>query len=108
MSKTIISDTNLADILGVSVRTVESWIEKAKYPSHQNEKGRSCFYMQDLVTIPEVRQMLETHWDEEAHVTPLRDFTSVELLAGAGGLALGMHLAGFRHVLLNEMDAMAC
>ena len=108
MSKTIISDTNLADILGVSVRTVESWIEKEKYPSHKNKKGRSCFYMQDLMTIPEVRQMLETRWDEEACVTPLRDFTSVELFAGAGGLALGMHLAGFRHVLLNEMDAMAC
>lgn len=108
MNKTIISDTNLADILGVSVRTVESWIEKAKYPSHINEKGRSCFSMQDLTEIPEIRQMLETHWDEEAQVTPLRDFTSVELFAGAGGLALGMHLAGFRHVLLNEMDAMAC
>ena len=36
-------------------------------------------------------------------------FTSrATLFAGAGGLALGMHLAGFRHVLLNEMDAMAC
>lgn len=108
MNKIILSDTNLADILGVSVRTVEGWIEKTKYLSHKDEKGRSCFYMKDLIEIPEIRQMLETSWDEEAHVTPLRDFTSVELFAGAGGLALGMHLAGFRHVLLNEMDAMAC
>lgn len=108
MSKTIISDTNLADILSVSVRTVEGWISKEKYPSHKDNKGRSFFHMKDLETIPEIRQMLETHWDEEAQVTPLRDFTSVELFAGAGGLALGMHLAGFRHVLLNEMDAMAC
>ena len=38
----------------------------------------------------------------------LRDYTSVELFAGAGGLALGMHLASFRHELLNEMDSMAC
>ena len=108
MSKTIISDTNLADILSVSVRTVEGWISKEKYPSHKDSKGRSFFHMKDLETIPEIRQMLETHWDEEAQVTPLRDFTSVELFAGAGGLALGMHLAGFRHVLLNEMDTMAC
>ena len=108
MSKTIISDTNLADILSVSVRTVEGWISKEKYPSHKDSKGRSFFHMKDLETIPEIRQMLETRWDEEAQVTPLRDFTSVELFAGAGGLALGMHLAGFRHVLLNEMDAMAC
>lgn len=108
MNTTNISDTNLADILGVSVRTVESWIEKSKYPSYTNGHGKSFFKMEDLNVIPEVRQMLETRWDEEAQVTPLRDFTSVELFAGAGGLALGMHLAGFRHVLLNEMDAMAC
>ena len=108
MSKTIISDTNLADILSVSVRTVEGWISKEKYPSHKDGKGRSFFNMKDLDTIPEIRQMLETHWDEEAQAVPLRDFTSVELFAGAGGLALGMHLAGFRHVLLNEMDEMAC
>lgn len=103
-----ISDSNLADILGVSLHTVDGWIDKAIYPSHKNEKNRSFFNMEDLKEIPEIRQMLETRWDEEAQVTPLRDFTSVELFAGAGGLALGMHLAGFRHVLLNEMDAMAC
>ena len=108
MNTTNISDTNLADILGVSVHTVEGWIEKSKYPSHKNGHGKSFFKMKDLNIIPEIRQMLETRWDEEAQVTPLRDFTSVELFAGAGGLALGMHLAGFRHVLLNEMDAMAC
>ncbi len=58
--------------------------------------------------IEPVKMMLNSNWDEEFHTAPLRDFTSVELFAGAGGLALGMHLAGFRHVLLNEMDAMAC
>ena len=108
MSKTIISDTNLADILGVSVHTIEGWISKEKYPSHKDCRGRSFFYMKDLVEIPEIRQMLDTRWDEEAEITPLRDYTSVELFAGAGGLALGMHLAGFKHVLLNEMDGMAC
>ena len=66
------------------------------------------FYMEDLRGVEPVRQMLETNWDEEMQVVPLRDFTSVELFAGAGGLALGMHKAGFRHVLLNEMDATAC
>ena len=108
MNTTTISYTNLADILAVSVSTVEGWISKGKYPSYKDERGRSYFKMKDLDTIPEIRQMLETRWDDEAQVTPLRDFTSVELFAGAGGLALGMHLAGFRHVLLNEMDGMAC
>ena len=35
-------------------------------------------------------------------------FTSVELCAGAGGQALGLHLAGFRHRLLIELEKPAC
>ena len=34
--------------------------------------------------------------------------TSVELFAGAGGMALGLEQAGFGHLALNEFDARAC
>ncbi|MFI0233518.1 DNA cytosine methyltransferase [Streptomyces sp. NPDC017086] len=34
--------------------------------------------------------------------------TSVELFAGGGGLAMAVHLAGFRPLLLNEFNARAC
>lgn len=94
--------------MGTSIATAQKWGESGVYPYRTDEKGKRGFYMEELTNIPSICQMLETRWDEEAQVTPLRDFTSVELFAGAGGLALGMHLAGFRHVLLNEMDAMAC
>jgi DNA (cytosine-5)-methyltransferase 1 len=33
-----------------------------------------------------------------------KSFTSIELFAGAGGLALGLEKAGFNHLLLNEID----
>jgi DNA (cytosine-5)-methyltransferase 1 len=103
-----LSATNLADLTGTSLATTQKWGENGVYPYHRNENGKMGFWMEELLDVQPVRQMLETRWDEEAHVVPLRDFTSVELFAGAGGLALGMHMAGFRHVLLNEMDAMAC
>lgn len=35
-------------------------------------------------------------------------YTSIELCAGAGGQALGLHLAGFQHRLLIEIDEAAC
>ena len=34
--------------------------------------------------------------------------TSIELFSGGGGLAMAMHDAGFRHLLLNELDRRAC
>jgi DNA (cytosine-5)-methyltransferase 1 len=34
-------------------------------------------------------------------------FNSIELFAGAGGLALGLEKAGFNHLLLNEIDKYA-
>ena len=33
-----------------------------------------------------------------------KTYTSIELFAGAGGLALGLEKAGFSHLLLNEID----
>ena len=58
--------------------------------------------------FPEVKELLHSCWEEELDTRPLRKYTSVELFAGGGGLALGLSLAGFSHVLLNEFDHSAC
>lgn len=34
--------------------------------------------------------------------------SSIELFAGGGGMALGLHLAGFEHLALVELEAQAC
>lgn len=108
IDRTTISDTNLADLLCVSKRTVQRWIENKKYRSFKNEKGQYYFSIQDLLEIPVIKEMEETQWDEELKISPLREYKSIELFAGAGGLALGMEQAGFKHVLLNEIDHNAC
>lgn len=47
-------------------------------------------------------------WEEEKQVVPNQNYKSIELFAGAGGLALGLEMAGFEAVLLNEWDKHAC
>lgn len=102
-----ISENNFAALVGTSNATVQKWAETAVYPSHVKD-GERGFYLEELETVPEVREMLYSRWDDELNIQPLRQYTSVELFAGGGGLALGLSLAGFSHVLLNEFDHSAC
>jgi DNA (cytosine-5)-methyltransferase 1 len=44
----------------------------------------------------------------EPQVDEAKDLTSVELFAGGGGLAMGVHEAGFRPLLVNEIVKWAC
>jgi DNA (cytosine-5)-methyltransferase 1 len=100
--------SNLADILGVSLRTVNTWIAKGNLPKRINANNQEGFWASDLFGIPQIDAMVNTNWEEELDVKPIRDYTSIELFAGGGGLALGMEKAGFKHVLLNEFDKSAC
>ncbi len=102
-----ISENNFAALVGTSNATVQKWVENGVLPSRL-ENGVKGFYLEELITIPEVSEMLCSHWDEEYTIHPSREYTSVELFAGGGGLALGLSLAGFSHVLLNEFDKSAC
>lgn len=103
-----ISENNLAALLGTSAATTHNWAKKGIFPSYTNSKGIKGFNMEDLGQFTEVKDMLNSNWDEEFNVTPVRRFTSVELFAGGGGLALGMEKAGFNHILLNEFEKSAC
>lgn len=102
-----ISESNLAALIGTSLAVTQSWSRKEVYPS-RIENGIRGFFLEDLFDIPEAIEMVNNHWQEEFSVIPQREYTSVELFAGAGGLALGMAKAGFKHVLLNEFNSSAC
>lgn len=104
----VITDTDFANIMGVSKRTLDGWLKSGKYVYSRDDKGRRILNVRDLAGLPEVEEMANSKWREENAVRPTRAYTSVELFAGAGGLALGMHKAGFRHLLLNEIDHDAC
>jgi DNA (cytosine-5)-methyltransferase 1 len=48
------------------------------------------------------------HVADYTQVDPVKVASTIELFAGAGGLALGMDAAGFHHVLTVERDDRAC
>lgn len=103
-----ISVNNFADLLGVSRSTVELWIRSGKYPLHTNPDGKRVFLFEEIKSVPEIAAMLSSQWKKEVKITPTLNYTSAELFAGGGGLALGMEKAGFHHMLLNEFDHNAC
>ena len=105
---THISLNNFADVVGVSRSTVDKWIANGKCIVHIDENGGKYLIASELTHFPEIKSMLNSKWEDEMCVKPLRKYTAVELFAGGGGLALGLHNAGFEHLLLNEFDKDAC
>lgn len=104
-----ISAANFANVMGVSQATLHKWEANGTYKPHQDpESGEKYFQLEDLRHLSPFTEMLSGLWEEEECTRPLRCYTGVELFAGAGGLALGLHKAGIEHQLLCEWDAHAC
>lgn len=95
----------VADILSVSKETVRKWEASGEIVS---VKGQKLYRWLDLQKFPAVQEMFSSAWEAERKIRPVRKFRSIELFAGAGGLALGLEKAGFDSVAFNEFDHNAC
>ncbi len=104
----IISYSNFADIMGVSKSTLLKWERKGQYVPVLSDSGSKYYKVSELQSIPVINEMCHSEWQAEMNVEPTKEYTSIELFAGAGGLALGMEKAGFKHLMLNELDSHAC
>ncbi len=94
--------------MGVSRLTVQKWLDSGHYHLKTVENGVGYLSLDEISDVPEIAPMLTDGWENDMKIRPLRPYSSVELFAGGGGLALGMEQAGFRHLLLNEYDHNAC
>lgn len=99
----------VSNLLNVSVSRLHDWVRTGRIiPSSGETVCDYLFSRTQLETYEPIRWVFESKWEEQMRVVPKRKYTSIELFAGAGGLAIGFEKAGVSNVLLNEIDKHAC
>lgn len=108
-SKALFDVEFAADLTSVSKQTVSAWVDSGRLmPVSHDEKGHPLFDWASFKKFPQVSDMDEAAWRKFTAIRPKHRYTSIELFAGAGGLALGLEKAGLEHILLNELMPEAC
>lgn len=101
------SVAQVADMLGVSKETLRRWDSNGKLSSIRNPMNNYRFYNKE-----QLRQFEELHFifddSQRPDITAEHAYKTIELFAGAGGLAIGLEKAGLDTVLLNEINKDAC
>ncbi len=103
------SIAQVADMLSVSKETLRRWDNKGTLvPQRHPENNYRVYHRTQIEHFEQAHLLFNSKWDDELGIKPKRKYKLIELFAGAGGLALGMEKAGFKSVLLNELDNHAC
>jgi len=98
----------VSNLLDVSIPKLKIWERQGKLVPIKRTKGNDLYHRNDLEVFDIAFKVFNTNWDDEVKIKPKRTFNSIELFAGAGGLALGLEKTGFHHLLLNEIDKYSC
>lgn len=102
-----ISET--AKLLNKSTKTLRRWDEEGKLSAVREPMSNYRVYRKEEVETL-FADFLRTDVTETVsnYVEPNHEYKVLELFAGAGGLAIGMEMAGLKCVVLNEIDKFAC
>ncbi len=93
----------VANMLGMSKAIITGWETSGKLVPECID-GVKVYHHDQLLGFDAYRRLAESSWEQEKKIQPGRSLRSIELFAGAGGLALGLESVGFDVVLLNELD----
>tara|TARA_B100000780_G_C21111553_1_gene449232 strand:- start:389 stop:1615 length:1227 start_codon:yes stop_codon:yes gene_type:complete len=105
-TKKYLSNNQVADILGISKRSLVRFDKDLLSSKIKRKKGFIPFEL--LKDLPQFKLMADSVWSQEYKTTPKKIYKSIEIFAGAGGLALGLDKAGFESILLNDFDKDSC
>lgn len=107
--KEIYSLNQFADLISVSKETLRRWDNSGKLPAKRNALNGYRYYTHEhLFACRHLELYIPEHKKANNFVKALGNYISIELFAGAGGLALGLEQAGIKQLLLNEIDKQAC
>lgn len=98
----------VSNLLDVSSSRLKSWYKNGKLIPVENKNGIFYYSKESLMFFDNAEKIFNSRWSEEEKIKPNKKFKSIELFAGAGGMALGMEMAGFNHLMLNDNDKWAC
>ena len=106
--KPFLSLSEVADMLSVSKETLRRWDKIGKLKPVRHPMNGYRVYPTGALKQFEAMGFLFEAKKAPEKVKPLQDYKSIELFAGAGGLALGMEMAGLESLMFNEIDRDAC
>ena len=102
------SIAEVADLLSVSKETLRRWDKNGKLSAVREPMSNYRVYRKDQLKIFDSLDFLFSPTENEDEINPNRNYNSIELFAGAGGLAIGLEEAGIKCLALNEFDHWAC
>ncbi|WP_034885993.1 DNA (cytosine-5-)-methyltransferase [Gillisia sp. JM1] len=102
------SVSEAAEILDKNPDTLRRWDNDGKLSAVREPISNYRKYSKEQLEIfPEFKSYFEKV-DNGNFVVPSKEFSVLELFAGAGGLAIGLEKAGLKCKALNEIDKWAC
>jgi len=101
MSK-LLSIIEVSKLLSVSTEMLRRWDRDGKLKAQRNPQNNYRYYH-----LTQIEPFVVTNHKIDNSILATRTYKSIELFAGAGGLALGFEQAGIEHLLLNDFDKYA-
>ena len=98
------SISEVADLLSVSKETLRRWDRNGKLSAVREPMSNYRVYRKEQLRIFDNLDFLFNNAHVTNFVVPKKDYSAIELFAGAGGLAIGMEQAGIKCLALNEID----
>jgi len=109
VTKKYLTLAEASELIGKSKETLRRWDREGRLNAIREPISNYRVYKREQVETLFADFMRQNIVENVSnYAEPHKDYSVIELFAGAGGLAIGMEKAGLKCVALNEIDIWAC